>query len=237
MIVKMIKFFSIIPLVLFPKKSTAQNTQNQTNQTTTQTPHSTSQNNTIVRDSIISFVVYLLMLGIIYLKIPSLWTSWTTPIIFFVLTNLALIGGILLHSVVKKPILGWIIIIVVTLFILINWISCILDLKPKTETSENNKNTTYYQEKKNRVVDSVEVFRGTTPCDISPCFTKDSTYLYSSGPITISYEGVRKMENIYYSGRGKLDNLPERRSRRITAKSTSSTQREIVAKRIRISYE
>ncbi len=97
----------------------------------------------IVRNAVISFIVYILMLGIIYLKIPSLWISWTTPMMFFVLTNLALIFAILK---VKTSTWSTIIIIIVVMFILGNWIAYGVDQysinHPKKVETENVINNT-----------------------------------------------------------------------------------------------
>jgi hypothetical protein len=87
-----------------------------------------------------------------------------------------------------------------------------------------------------RVVDSTEVYNRTTPCDVTLYLTQDSTFLYSSGPVYIEYRGINGMEKIPYSGNGKLENLPPRKSGKIRVISTSLQQRDVVVKRIHVTY-
>jgi hypothetical protein len=83
-------------------------------------PSANGNNNNAIISAVISFVAYGLLVGLVYLKIPSLWESWTSPFSFFIITNLALISGVLLLNVVKTKI-GWVVIIITALFILIPW--------------------------------------------------------------------------------------------------------------------
>lgn len=153
----------------------------------------TTANNTVVRDSIIYFLVYALLLGIIYLKLPSLWISWTTPMMFFILTNLALIGAILLYAIVKTP--GWsaFVAITVIIFILFNWIQYGIQHGNNSHTNSPKLDNNKYVPKKDSVVEKNG--RGTTPCDL----TFDYKFrIITSGPVYEKFPGIPN--TIYYDG-------------------------------------
>ena len=74
-------------------------------------------------------------------------------------------------------------------------------------------------------VDTV-FYSGQTPCSDVPLSSRGA--LYCSGPVYIMYQGMTKLERIYFSGSGQLNKLPHRKSSWVTVMSTNSETRDVL---------
>jgi hypothetical protein len=159
----------------------------------------------IIINIIIWLVAYGLILAMLPIVRPIFWESWNTPQSFFIISNLAILAGILVINITKKTILGYVIIIVACIFIYNNYRS----YSTRTNTSASSRSEYSNTPKEEVLVLEYDTY---TPCNVALEIGQKFELDTQGDPIYLEFPGLAR---VYYSGKGEMK-LPKGRTEGVT---------------------
>ncbi|MFZ2072167.1 MAG: hypothetical protein WAV10_00575 [Minisyncoccia bacterium] len=145
-----------------------------------------------IRNSILYLAGYGLIILLISLKAENLWNGWTNTFMLFIITNLAILVGILIINIARKPLLGWIIIIISVIFIWNSYKTAALEDANKKAQDSLISNLSDVS------TTETVMFDGFTPCD--PVIDYKFALETFGKPINEKFTGINHI--VYYSGSG-----------------------------------